>query len=162
MITIDLRMSKSNSPNGSPGSTAAKGGTNLNSGHFSGSSGSMGTTGTAPGGSAGGSTPGGTSSGSTSQPSVTFVHGKDAKMLTGKKKPTHESIQVVYDSFRTLKFQDPTLSHVRLMDASIHALLDLNFFGQSDWRTMDSTKFFESLLREYPEARNSSQSTTEE
>ena len=83
-------------------------------------------------------------------------------MLTGKKKPTHDSIQVIYDSFRTLQFQDPSLSHVRLMDASIHALLDLNFCGQQDWRTMDSNKCFESLLREYPEARNSSQSTTEE
>ena len=116
-------MSKSNSPNSSPDSTAAKGGTNLNSGHFSGSPGSKGTTGTAPGGSAGGGTPGGTASGSTSQPSVTFVHGKDAKMLTGKKKPTHESIQVVYDSFRTLKFQDPTLLHVRQMERAMQAFM---------------------------------------
>jgi hypothetical protein len=51
-------------------------------------------------------------------------------MLTGKKKPTHEMIQKVYTSFRTLKYQDPSLSHVRLMDASIHALLDLNFIAR--------------------------------
>ena len=154
-------MSNSNSTNSSPESAATKSGKNLNVGDL-GSPGTTGDTSKSPGGNTGGGALGGNASGSTTQPSVTFVHGKDAKMLTGKKKPTHDSIQVVYDSFRTLQFQDPSLSHVRLMDASIHALLDLNFCGQQDWRTMDSNKFFESLLREYPEARNSSQSTTEE
>jgi hypothetical protein len=95
-------------------------------------------------------------------PNVTFVHGKDTKMLTSKKKVSHETIQEVYDSYRTLRFQDGSLSHVRLMDSSVHALLDLDFIGQGDWRTMDSKEFFEFLLRQYPAARNSSKSTLEE
>jgi len=87
---------------------------------------------------------------------------KMQKKLTSKKKVSHETIQEVYDSFRTLKFQDGSLSHVRLMDSSVHALLDLDFIGHGDWRTMDSKDFFEFLLRQYPAAKNSSKSTLEE
>jgi hypothetical protein len=94
--------------------------------------------------------------------SVTFVNGKDAKMLTSKRKITHATIQEVYTSYKTLKFQDNAMTHVRLMDSSVHALLDMLFFDHGEWRTMESKDFFEMLLREYPEARNSSKSTIEE
>jgi hypothetical protein len=95
-------------------------------------------------------------------PNITFVHGKDAKMLTSKKKMSHETIQEVFNSYRTLKFQDNAISHVRLMDATVHALLDMEFRNQSDWRTMDSTNFFEFLLRQYPAAKKSAKSTIED
>ena len=126
-------------------------------------------TGPSPSGTAGGGgrisnpqTPGGTAIQPTTTANVTVVQSKSVKMLTSKGAGmTHESIQEFYTSYRTNKFQDDNFSHVRLMDASVHKLLDLDF-DSTDWRKMDSVQFFEQLLREYHAEANSSKATMEE
>jgi hypothetical protein len=106
-------------------------------------------------------TPGGTAIAQTATANVTVVQSKNVKMLTSKGGISHESIQEVYTSYRTNKFQDDNFSHVRLMDSSVHRLLDLDFDG-TDWKLMDPIQFFEHLLRQYHAAENSSKATMEE
>lgn len=75
----------------------------------------------------------------------------------------HAGILEVYNSYKSLRGSDAHVDFVKMVDAGIHELIKLDFRKSGlNWKGLPADVFFKYLLAQYPEPRNSANSSTEE